>query len=193
MSAGAPEIAHKIHESGRAFERHQSLILPKIDLSHANVLIDDTGTLGQLLDCGAGIDAFGAYRGGRGVAGIAIRAQSAGVYRTITWRNGSTRSELARSCQAYLANDGRLRPDWVVHMYEDGRKLWGFVAAHADDLARYFLEGLMVGNAENHSDNKPFAIFPATHLAAAGVDVREWWCADIKPDQPVLGSSWRLR
>lgn len=187
------EIARKIRESGRALLRHWPLVSPRLGLGGTNPLLDDSGTLGLLLDCGAGIDAFVAYRGGRGVAGIAVRAQAAGVYRTICWRNRSTRSELARGCQAYLAHDARLRPDWVVHLYENGQKLWGFAAAHADDLAHYFLEGETVGNAENHSDGTPFAVFPATHLAACGVDVREWWCADINPDQPTLGSTWRLR
>jgi hypothetical protein len=189
------EIARLIHESGRALIRHWPHISPHLGLAGTNLLADETGALGQLLDCGAGIDFFVAYGHGRGVAGIATRCQWTDVYRTLTWRNRSTGSEVTRSCHAYLDNDARLRPDWCIHLYEHApsRRLWGFVAAHADALARYYLDGSLVINSTNHSDGTNFVGFGVLDLRSSGVDVIEKWAPNINPDQPMLGSTYRLR
>lgn len=170
-------MARKIRDSGRALLRHwNERIAPALDLDGTN-LMGDTSAVTELLDCGAGIDFFIAYRGGRGIGGIATRAQWDGVYKTITWRNRSTGSELARSCEAYLAGDARLRPDWCVHLYEDRSTghLFYFAAAHADDLARYYLDGQRTGNRENHEDGTPFVAFATSDLRRAGIDVRDGW------------------
>lgn len=179
------DISRRIQESGQALLRHwRHPIGPALGLADTNLLGDDS-PVSELLDMGAGIDFFVAYGGGRGICGIATRVQWRGMFTTITWRNRSTTSELSKACNAYLSQDRRIRPDWCVHLYEEQstHHLHGFVAAHADDLARYYLNGHPASHRSNHEDETPFAAFDAADLRRAGIEVVDWWATDSHPNQ----------
>jgi hypothetical protein len=181
-------IKRRIQQSGKTFLRHWEYpVSGLLDLAGTNPLVD-AGQISALLDMGAGIDFFVAYRDGKGVAGIATRAQYTGIYATITLRNRSGTSELAKACEAVLDDDARLRPEWAVHLYERAadNHLRGVVAAHPRDLARYYLDGRRAGHRFNHDDETPFVPFEACDLRAAGLDVREWWSKDAQPYQQEL-------
>jgi hypothetical protein len=182
-------IARLAHESGEALMRHwERRIAHLLGLDNSNLIQVENSPLALLLDMGAGIDFFIAYGGGRALAGLASRVQSRGVYATLTWRNRSTASELARACNAYLASDARVHADWCVHLYEERttHHLRGVVAAHADDLARYYLDGRPVAHLQNQDDGTPFAAFYASQLRTAGVPLVEWWSPDDNPYQGKL-------
>jgi hypothetical protein len=182
------EINRRIQESGRSLLRHWvHPVRGLLDLDGTNPL-PDSGGVATLLDMGAGIDFFVAYRNSKGIAGVATRAQYTGIFPTITLRNRSGTSELAKACEAVLADDARLRPEWAVHLYErrTDNHLRGVVAAHPRDLARYYLNGCRATHRFNSEDGTPFVPLYVQDLRAAGVDVREWWSNDEQPYQKAL-------
>lgn len=194
-------IARLVQQSGEALMRHWPIVAPRIGLAGTRLVptTDDfIGPLRDLIDAGAGVDFLLSH--GRRTIGIAARVQWDGVFRTLTLRDKSEHSELARACQAFTSEDMRLRPEWCVHVYESCRKregriqqtLVGFVAARAFEVARYYLAlGSYDPKFNGHGGDR-FAAFAVPELRRAGVDVREYW-PELDPEKASAEGGWRLQ